>query len=297
MNFKDLRYYQRLVVEKNFSKVAQYFNVSQPTITTAVKRLEEEFGTQLILRKHNPLTITPAGKILAQQFDVILHEMAVTKNQIRLLKQEKIKLGLPPIIGSYLFPKIAPALAKQNLLSEIATTEAGSNDLLRLLNQGQLDMAFLGSLTPISEPNIVTHGLIASPFVIAVSPDHPLAGQQEVTFADLKKENFLILTWGFVHADAFQQMCRQQHVRPKVTFRSSDVNIIKQMVHQNVGISLLSKSAIEASDDLCCLKLRSKFQPKFLMSLCYNSTHYLDGKQKAFIDEINALFPPNPKLY
>lgn len=296
MNFKDLQYYQKLIEEKNFSKVAQHFNVSQPAITTAIKRLEEEFGTQLIVRKRNPITVTPAGEILHRQFAVILHELEVTKNQVNLLQKDKIRLGLPPIIGSVLFPKIAPSLTRHDLLSEITTIEGGANDLLHLLKQGELDMAFVSTLSPVPDQNIVSHNLLSSPFVIAVSKNHPLARQREVTFADLKQEKFLLLTQSFTHSNAFQQLCHQQHVRPKVIFRSSDVQIIKQMVHQNIGISLLAKAAITEADDLVCLKLRSDFQPHFLMALCYNSTHFLDERQQLLVNTVTDMFPANPKL-
>lgn len=118
MNFKDLEYFQRLVREKNFTKVANAFHVSQPTITYAVKRLEDELGTQLVYRdqSHKQLIITQAGLILSRHISNILKEVTIAVTEIDRLKEETLDFGLPPIIGNFYFPKLSSYLFKNNLM-------------------------------------------------------------------------------------------------------------------------------------------------------------------------------------
>lgn len=121
MYIRDLEYYQQLIIQKNFSKVAAYFNVSQPTISAAIKRLEEELNTQLVIRdhSHNDLHITLAGEQLNKHANQILNEWLVTKDEISRLNHDQITLGLPPIIRNHYFTKIANQLNEQGLLHNI----------------------------------------------------------------------------------------------------------------------------------------------------------------------------------
>lgn len=105
MKIKDLEYYQELIKCQNFSQVASHFNVSQPTITMAIQRLESDFDAPLFIRDHahKQLHITPAGQQLANHVNVILNELRVAREEIARTQSTRIRFGLPPIIGNYYF--------------------------------------------------------------------------------------------------------------------------------------------------------------------------------------------------
>ncbi|CAI3442792.1 LysR family transcriptional regulator [Enterococcus cecorum] len=113
MKFKDLEYFQQLAKLKSYTKTAAFFQVKQPTITYAIKRLEEEVQTELLVRNqsHAQIQLTPAGKILAKHAQNILKELALAKLEINHLQEVQVRLGLPPIIGNFYFPKVSKALA------------------------------------------------------------------------------------------------------------------------------------------------------------------------------------------
>ena len=102
MNTRDIEYYVQIVKQKNFTKVAKYFQVSQPTITYALKRLEKELDAVLITRdrSHHELVITPAGKQLFIHAQSILQEIKMAKAEITQLQKKKLRFGMPPIIGN-----------------------------------------------------------------------------------------------------------------------------------------------------------------------------------------------------
>lgn len=283
MKIKDLEYFIELVKNKNFSAVADHFNVSQPTITMAINRLEDEYGTCFFIRDHvhHQIKVTRVGEQYAQHVKVILNELAIARQEIEHAKLNKIRFGLPPIIGSYYFPSLTPALMKEHLFDKLEVTEAGSENSLQMLLSGELDMAFLGSASPLQQPQLLVKEFAKYPFQIIMSPHHPYAKRQELRFSDLKSQSFIMPDTDFVHVKAFRQMCRREHIRPKVIYRTNDIHIIKNMVAENLGISFLTQLAITPNDQLVSRSLTDPNQPLFHLSLAARQNEILSpAKQK-----------------
>ncbi|MEJ1300471.1 LysR family transcriptional regulator [Latilactobacillus sakei] len=135
MKIKDLEYFVALIKLKNFTAVADQFGVSQPTITYAVKRLEEEFDTKLIRRdqSHQSIIITDSGEQLNRHAVNILNEIQLTTNDMQNLSATELRFGLPPIIGTYYFSKLAQKLVKAGSIQHFATVDGGSAELLASL--------------------------------------------------------------------------------------------------------------------------------------------------------------------
>lgn len=291
MNLKDLEYFQRLVKERNYTKVAEAFKVSQPTVTYAVKRLEEIFGTKLIYRdqSHKQLTITPAGQILSQHISTILHELYVASTEINRLKDEKIAFGLPPIIGNYYFPKLSTQLFEHDLMTQINLVDAGSIDLITMLQRGKIDLALLGSISPIRDQQLDSHLLVEKNFMIIVSPQHRLAQRKSVSFAELKAENFVILNEHYVHPKAFKMMAQQAGFEPTIIYQNNNLNILKGMIREQVGIGFLTEIAVNKEDHLVCLPIEDTPQPHFLISLVQRDTAASSSIREELIELINQL--------
>lgn len=265
MNTRDLEYFAKLVEIKNFSQVATYFKVTQPTITMALKRLENHFGIQLIDRdqSHGAVSVTSAGEQLYRHAEVINQALALAETELARARSEKIHFGLPPIIGSYYFPQLAPALVNAGLIDQLALREAGSTALLADLRAGHVDVALLGSSGPLAEADLTVQPLATVPFTIAVAQDHPLAKRTDLTFHELADEPFVTLSEGFVHTKALQWFTANSGTHPRVVFRTPDVNLLKQMVAQHVGIALLTEMAVTPADGLATIPLTDPAQPTF----------------------------------
>jgi len=190
MNTKDLDYFHQLILQKNFSKVANFFNVSQPTITTALKRLETDFNTKLMIRDrvHNELTPTASGEQLAEHAEIILRQLNIAHQEIHNLTQQQIVLGLPPIIENHYFPKIAAKLADNELLASIQTVEGGSIALREAVRNGRVDMALLGSVEPLPSP--------IRPCWQKNSTDNPLAFLSHATIHWLTASGCTLVNFG-----------------------------------------------------------------------------------------------------
>ena len=278
MNIKELYYYHDLVRTENFSQVAADFNISQPTVTMAIKRLEESFGTTFFMRdrSHHQLTVTNTGLQFDQHVQRIIEELEIAKKELTRAKQEHISFGLPPIIGSWYFPRFTPALLQAGLLNQLEVVDHGSASLLQLLAKGELDLALLGSLQPFQQPSLRARVIDKAPIRIIVAKDHPLAAFEDgVSFAQAAQYPFITLDDEYVHAQAFRQAARLARVRPKIVFKTSDVQILKALVANHSGISFLTDLALDGNDGLAALPLTDGSQPEFIISLAARANRLL----------------------
>lgn len=278
MNIKELYYYHDLVRTKNFSQVAADFNISQPTVTMAIKRLEESFGTTFFMRdrSHHQLTVTSTGLQFDQHVQRIIEELEIAQKELARAKQERISFGLPPIIGSWYFPRFTPALLQAGLLNQLEVVDHGSASLLQLLAKGELDLALLGSLQPFQQPSLRARVIDKAPIRIIVAKDHPLAAFKDgVSFAQAAQYPFITLDDEYVHAQAFRQAARLARVRPKIVFKTSDVQILKALVANHSGISFLTDLALDGNDGLAALPLTNGSQPEFIISLAARANRLL----------------------
>ncbi|MBO0462731.1 LysR family transcriptional regulator [Enterococcus sp. DIV1298c] len=269
MNTRDLEYYVQIVKQKNFTKVAKFFEVSQPTITYAIQRLEKELGATLITRdrSHHELIITPAGKQLMIHAQSVLQEITLAKAEIAQLQKKKLRFGMPPIIGNEYFPKLSSYFIKYQLMAQIDIVDGGSRDLYGMIHQGRIDIAILGSTQPIVDHKLEVERLLDKCFMIVVSPSHPLAERTSVSFKELADEQFVLLNEHYVHPAAFTKLSKQTHIEPKIVYQSNDLNILKSMVRENIGIGFLTEIAIHPEDNLVAIPLADTDQPRFLISL------------------------------
>lgn len=297
MNTRDIEYYVQIVKQKNFTKVAKYFQVSQPTITYALKRLEKELDAVLITRdrSHHELVITSAGKQLFIHAQSILQEIKMAKAEITQLQKKKLRFGMPPIIGNEYFPKLSSYFIKSQLMDQIEITDGGSRDLYGMIHQGRIDLAILGSTQPIIDQKLEIELLLDKRFMIVVAPTHPFADRQTISFSDLTAEQFVLLNEHYVHPAAFKKLAKQAHIEPKVVYQSNDLAILKSMIRENIGIGFLTEIAIHPEDHLVSIPLSDQLQPHFLISLAKRTQQIPTPLQENVVEVIQQFMKTQKK--
>lgn len=243
LNIQDLRYYHELVNLKSYTKTAEKFGVSQPTITAAVKRLEDRFGGKFLIRdqSHKSIIITRLGMQFDEHVQAILNEINIAKEEIKQNNAASIPFGLPPIIGRNYFPKIVPKLYDKGLLQHLNVIENGSYDLYHLLLDGHINFSMLGLTKVNVEPGIKLKVVKRYPMCIVVSKKHPFATKKAISFKEIANENFIGLSSDYIHTRALDRMLKKTKVSLNTIYRSPDVTVVK-----NLGISYLTTLAITA---------------------------------------------------
>jgi len=286
MNLKDYQYFKKLSELKSFSETANFFKVSQPTITYSLKRLEEQFSITLVERKSyaNSLTLTPAGEQMLLHINRILLENDLISEDMQRIKRDKIVMGWPPIITNYLIPKVFDKLKRDELLNTIEPVSDGSHELLSKLKSGKLDMSLLGT-TVLPQENHLDYQIIKKhEFKFIASEKRNVANL--TTIEKVFDEDFISLDESSVHRLVLQRLKERYNVSPYTTFQTADYNLMLKLVQADKGISFVTETALEGVPGIKEIKLDDVQLPPFYILFVYR--HNMVGSKK--LDELIEAF-------
>ncbi|WP_334328786.1 LysR family transcriptional regulator [Companilactobacillus sp. HBUAS59699] len=271
MNAKDWQYFQKLSELKNFSDTARHFGVSQPTITYSLKRLEDEYGVQLVERKSyaNSLRLTYAGNQLLKHVNRIIREDYLAKSDLKRLKDKKIRIGLPPIITNYLLPNVFDQLKENNFLDEMEQVVDGSKELLAELKNGRLDISLLGT-TRLPEDAELEYKIIKVHHFNLIASKKRNFGDS-IDLSDLLKEEFILTDNNSVHRQVFKRFTDKYNVLPNVIFETSDYNLLLNLVKADKGISFIAETASSLEEGIQEVKVNNLELPPFYILLVYRT--------------------------
>jgi LysR family transcriptional regulator, hydrogen peroxide-inducible genes activator len=257
MTLSEFRYIVAVAKELHFGRAAERCFVSQPTLSVAVKKLEEELGTTLFERHQHEVSITPIGEVIVKQAELILNE---TNNLKEIAKQNKdelkgdLKLGVIYTIGPYLLPKLIPEIQKQQSELTLIIEEDFTKNLAPKLKSGEIDVAILSN--PFNESGIATEILYKEPFMVALPKEHPLTKKKKLKATDLTNDTMLLLKAGNCFRDQIVELCPScinplgEDKKIQKTLESSSIETIRQMVAAGVGITILPSLSIESQNGL-----------------------------------------------
>jgi LysR family hydrogen peroxide-inducible transcriptional activator len=240
MNLRALLYFVKLSELKHFSKAAEACFVSQPTLSTQIKKLEDELGVQLVERSPKNIMLTPVGVEIANRARLVLSDIDQIKAVARLSGNPAdgvLRLGLFPTLAPYFLPHIVPSLRRKYPNLRLQLAEEKTDDILRMLRQGELDAALLA--LPINEEGLEMEILFEEPFVLALPGGHPLTGKSRITMTDLEGAELLLLEEGHCLRDHALEVCSMAQARERVDFHATSLETLRQMVAADVGITLL----------------------------------------------------------
>ena len=292
MNIRDLEYFNALAEMLSFTQVAHKFAVSQPTVSYAVKRLEEHYGCDLIAREasHRSISLTTEGEILKAHAQYILDEFVTLDRAIDHAKNNRTHIGLPPIIRSKVFSKLLDEKEIIRFISNFHLVSGGSNELLSKLLSGKIDFSLLGSVNPLVHPNLQVKLLHQQEFFIFVSKENPLAKKKEISFEEAAEYPFILLEKGYTHMRAFQNLSEKSKKKPEVPFYFSDVQTIGQLVSSNIGITLMTEFPVfQEMEGLVKIPLVPEDKEIFYIQYAYLKSAMLNQEVQKLIRILDEL--------
>ena len=292
MNIRDLEYFNALAEMLSFTQVAHKFAVSQPTVSYAVKRLEEHYGCDLIAREasHRSISLTTEGEILKAHAQYILDEFVTLDRAIDHAKNNRTHIGLPPIIRSKVFSKLLDEKEIIRFISNFHLVSGGSNELLSKLLSGKIDFSLLGSVNPLVHPNLQVKLLHQQEFFIFVSKENPLAEKKEISFEEAAEYPFILLEKGYTHMRAFQNLSEKSKKKPEVPFYFSDVQTIGQLVSSNIGITLMTEFPVfQEMEGLVKIPLVPEDKEIFYIQYAYLKSAMLNQEVQKLIRILDEL--------
>lgn len=253
MTLTELRYVVALCETGNFRKAADHCNVSQPTLSIAIKKLEKELGISLFERYRNRVSTTPIGERFVAQAHTVLQE---TNNLSRLAEFGKnplgamLSIGAIYTIGPYLFPQLVSRLHKLAPDMPLFIEESYTAVLRKKLVSGELDAIFIA--LPFTETEVLTKPIYEEPFVVLMPAKHTLAKEEKIDPGALAAHRVLLLGEGHCFRDQVLEACPGLEDAIKANYSSGEAMLeggsletIKHMVASGLGVTVLPHSAAQ----------------------------------------------------
>lgn len=246
MNIRDLRYLVALADHRHFGRAAAACFVSQPTLSTQIKKLEDELEVALVERAPRRVMLTPVGRDVAERARRILGEVDQLKETARRTRDPEagtVRLGLFPTLAPYLLPHVVPTIRTRFPRLELLLVEDKTEIILRQLREGRLDAGVLA--LPLHDDQLHIEFLFEEPFFLAVPEAHPFARRDSIALKDLAHESLLLLEDGHCLRDQALDVCAQAGTGERTGFRATSLETLRQMVAANVGMTLLPALAVQ----------------------------------------------------
>jgi LysR family transcriptional regulator, hydrogen peroxide-inducible genes activator len=257
LSLTQLSYVVAVDTHRHFGQAAAACNVTQPTLSTQLGKLERALGVVLFDRSRSPVVPTDVGRRVVEQARVTLREAARVISIPGLAAGQvagELRLGVIPTLAPYLLPQLLPELSRRFPLLELVIEERLTEEILEGLRRETLDAALLAS--SMASPEVSERLLFIEPFVGYVSATHRLAGRTSIRPADLSLDDLWLLAEGHCFREQTVRLCRQRATRrgpaarPNCTngarFESGNLETLKRLVENGAGMTLLP--ALAAAD-------------------------------------------------
>ena len=253
MTLTELKYIVAVARERHFGKAAEACFVSQPTLSVAIKKLEEELDVKLFERSANEVSTTPLGEEIIRHAQLVLEQAAEIKEIAKRGKDPlagTLRLGVIYTIGPYLLPDLMRQIMKKAPQMPLMLQENFTVKLMEMLRAGEIDCAILAE--PFPDTGLATAALYDEPFMAALPVKHLLAKKKSITAEQLKNETMLLLGNGHCFRDHVLEVCPEfarfssnaEGIRK--SFEGSSLETIKHMVAAGMGVTLVPRLSVPA---------------------------------------------------
>ena len=300
MTLTELRYIVTLAQSQHFGKAAELCNVSQPTLSIAVKKLEGELGVNLFERSKSNVRPTPIGQQIIHQSQRVLEEASAIKDIAKSGSNQlstPLHIGAIFTIGPYLFPYFISPLQKTAPDMHLVIEEGYTSSLRKRLKSGEVDVILVS--LPFSEPDIVVQPLYEEAFVVLLPKDHVLASQTAIKKSDLDNENILMMGEGHCFRDQVTEILpninqnRSSEASIRTMTEGSSLETLCHMVSSGLGITVLPNSAaigaVDRSDGLV-IKPFAEISPSRTTAIAWRASF---PRHKAIDALRNAIYLSN----
>jgi LysR family hydrogen peroxide-inducible transcriptional activator len=251
MTLTELKYIVAVAREKHFGHAAEACFVAQPTLSVAIKKLEDELGVTIFERGGTEVSVTPLGAQIVAQAERVLEQTAAIKE---IAKQNKdplagpLRLGVIYTIAPYLLPPLVKSMIERVPQMPLVLQENFTTRLIELLRQGELDAAIMA--LPFADQGLMVQPLYDEPFVVALPRNHPWANRSSIDAQELKTETMLLLGSGHCFRDQVLEVCPEMSRFSTSgdgiarTFEGSSLETIRHMVASGIGITVLPRASV-----------------------------------------------------
>lgn len=249
IDIKQMRYFVTIVKEGGMTEAADHLFISQPTISKAIRDIEDELDVKLFDRGKRRLSLTDAGKVLFDQCEEILrlHEKLPVdlKNMVGIY-QGQLKIGLPPLMNVSKLIKVMKEFHENYPQVTFQLIEGGSRSIEDLLEKNEIDLGI--TVLPTEGRNFDTYHFIHEPLILVAHPEHPLVSRNSIQLAELESEQLIMFDEDFYLNEIIMSACKSAGFVPDIIAWTAQWKFIEEMVDANLGVCILPKSSASMLD-------------------------------------------------
>ena len=286
MNLRSLEYFCAVAQEKHFNRAADRCGVSQPALSIQLKKLESDLGVKLFERNNKRIIITPAGEEILSRAQRVLQEVRDIKSIAQSLNDPysgELKLGAFPTLSPFLFPHIVPELRDNYPNMKLFLYEEKTADLLTMLDDGQIDAAFIA--LPYENSLFESEFVFEEDFLLAVPESHPFSVHKKASIDHLQEEGLLLLAEGHCLRDQALDFCSQNRISEHFDFKASSLETLRQMVAAGVGMTLIPQCARQDNSQIKYLSF-NKPRPNRRIALFWRKTSIRSEVLREIADDV-----------
>ena len=293
MDIKQISYFMAVAQEGSFSRAAEKLEVSQPTLSMAVKKLEEELGTELFYSFNRRQNLTDEGLRLKEGAAKLLEVYQETIENVKLsdhVGSGVVTLGLSPLFGACFFGDLIPSFAAAYPDIKINMIEDGANKIDELVERGEVDLAV--TLNTERTASFASCHFSTQRNVALLHKDHPLSNARSITVTDLKEDSFAIFNQDFILNRQIMSACHAAGFRPKIALLSSQWDFMVELQSRNRAVSILPKPVLDKHPDpnVVCVPLTDSMKYWDIV-LAWNKQKYMSKSCRLFLEYIRKNLP------
>jgi DNA-binding transcriptional LysR family regulator len=281
MTLDQLRYFQAVCKYDGVSKASECLNISQPSVSNAISKLEHEFGTMLFTRQNRRLTLTKEGTILLELAnDLLLNADNAVKTMKELSDNKVLNLGIPPMLSSFILPILYGDFFKNCPDFKINIIEDDRTGLVRMLKDHKINMAFLphyGSM----DAQLKSQPLIELDNVCCVSKHHRLSQKEALTIEELKDEPLVLFKNSFFQTERILERFKQSGYNPNILLNTAQVTTMQNMAASGLAVGFIFKFLLESTSDLVGIPLDPPMRTQ--ISLVWKQGEHLSSNMNHLI--------------
>lgn len=295
MDIKQMQYFVSIAQEGSYSRAAEKLSVSQPALSIAIKKLEEEFGVKLFYYFDRRQRLTDEGARFFKNAKELLHVYQRTIEDIQSAETAasgSFTLGLSPLFGACFFGDLIPNFSTAYPNIKINMIEDGAEKINQLIENGSVDLAvtlYTGITPQFGNCHFSTQRNVA-----LLHKTHPFAERKTLTVADLRQESFAIFNQDFILNRQIMEACRIAGFQPKIALLSSQWDFMVELVSKNRAVSILPKPVLERHSypDIRYIPLTDSLK-YWDVVLAWNKEKYMPKPCRLFLEYIQQHLPPD----
>ena len=293
MNEKDLLYFCKLVETGNYTATAALFDVTQPTISMAIKRLSEKFDDPLILQKNrkSKIILTVAGEMLYEKAQILLQDMSDINYDVRHASDKKLRLAFSGEAGNSYIADIILKFYQAGLTDLIDTNIERSSNAFAELKNGNVDVAIYSWMVPINDPEYFVHNLNKTELVLITSETDQWKDVHQIRAANLKNRKFVARSRGFLTRECLEEVGKLGDFIPNVIYSAQTMQTVIDLVKRNVGIALVMESSLKDQTGVHVIRLKPGQKLYAYMQIAMRKSFVPNKYQKKGIDILRHFKP------